>query len=70
MAKTYNKSSNSKYNKIENNDEQIFAGRVPPQDILSEQALLGAILISPETIYDVLDTVTEKSFYVEKHRII
>ena len=65
MAKTnYNKKNNFP------DEEKVFANRVPPQDIMSEQALLGAILISPDSIYDILDIITEKSFYVEKHRII
>jgi len=44
--------------------------RVPPQNIDSERALLGAIMLRPETMIDVLDTINEDAFYVEKHRII
>ena len=44
--------------------------RIPPQNIESEKALLGSIMIKPEAIYDVMDIVSEQSFYAEKHRII
>ena len=70
MARTNYKNSKGNYQDNQIDTDKVFAGRVPPQDILSEQALLGAILISPEVIYDVLDIITEKSFYVDKHRII
>ncbi|MEK7581863.1 MAG: replicative DNA helicase [Patescibacteria group bacterium] len=44
--------------------------RVPPQNIDSEKALLGAIMLRPEAMHEVIDKVEEDSFYVEKHRII
>ncbi len=44
--------------------------RVPPQNIDSEKALLGALMLSPESMYDVSDVITRESFYVDKHRII
>jgi len=44
--------------------------RVPPQNIDSEKALLGSIMLKPEAVYDIMDIVTAESFYSEKHRII
>lgn len=44
--------------------------RLPPQNIDSEKALLGSIMLKPESINDVFDIVTGDSFYSEKHRII
>jgi len=44
--------------------------RVPPQNIDSEKALLGSIMLRPEAMHDVIDTVKPDSFYSEKHRII
>ncbi|MGE5540963.1 MAG: replicative DNA helicase [Bacillota bacterium] len=44
--------------------------RVPPQSLESERALLGALLLKPEAIHDVADTIKPESFYAEKHRII
>ncbi len=44
--------------------------RVPPQAIDAERALLGAIMLKPECMYDITDSITADSFYVEKHRAI
>ena len=44
--------------------------RVPPQDIDTEKALIGAIMLKSDNIDEILDAVTPESFYVEKHRII
>jgi replicative DNA helicase len=44
--------------------------RVPPQNIESERALLGSILLRPDAIYDIIDIVSTDSFYSEKHRLI
>lgn len=44
--------------------------RVPPQSLDSERGLLGALLLKPEAIHDISDTVRADSFYAEKHRLI
>ena len=44
--------------------------RIPPQSIESEQALLGSIMLRPESIHEVIDTVRPDTFYAEKHRLI
>jgi replicative DNA helicase len=44
--------------------------RVPPQNIESEQALLGSIMLKPEGIMDAIDIISSDSFYAEKHRIV
>ena len=44
--------------------------RVPPQNIDSERALIGSVMIKPEAMYDVADLVSDEAFYAEKHRII
>jgi len=44
--------------------------RLPPQDIETERALLGALLINQNAIYEVSDTIGIESFYSGKHRII
>jgi replicative DNA helicase len=49
-------------------DGQIV--RIPPQSMDSERALLGALLLKPEAIHDISDTVRADSFYAEKHRVI
>ena len=44
--------------------------RIPPQNIDSEKALLGSIMLKPEAMHEVIDMVKPDSFYGEKHRII
>ncbi len=44
--------------------------KTPPQNIEAEQALIGAILLRPEIIYDLVDIVQASSFYSERHRTI
>jgi len=44
--------------------------RVPPQDLDTEKALLGAVMLSPNSMYDIADTVNPDSFYAAKHGII
>ncbi len=46
------------------------AVRVPPQDIEMERALLGALMLSQNAMYEVADQVGVDSFYVGKHRTI
>ena len=44
--------------------------RVPPQNLESEMALLGSIMLRPEALFDVMDIISSDSFYSEKHRVI
>ncbi len=44
--------------------------RVPPQNIEAEKALLGAIMMRPQSIYDISDQLAKDAFYSEKHKII
>ncbi len=44
--------------------------RVPPQNIDSEKALLGALMVRADAINEVVDSIEPDSFYAEKHRII
>ncbi|MEX0931354.1 MAG: replicative DNA helicase [Candidatus Paceibacterota bacterium] len=53
-----------------NSGERTSGVRIPPQHNDSEQALLGSIMLDPELIIDLLDLISERSFYSEKHRII
>ncbi len=45
-------------------------GRIPPNNIEAEEALLGAMLISKEAIADAIETVKESDFYKPSHAII
>lgn len=44
--------------------------RIPPQSLDAEKALLGALMLRKEAIYEIDDLVTPDTFYSEKHRII
>ncbi len=44
--------------------------RVPPQNVDSEKALLGSIMLRSEVIFDILDIISDECFYSEKHRLI
>src|SRR3989338_3073334 len=46
------------------------AVKVPPQDIEMERALLGALMLNQNAIYEVADLVGVDSFYASKHRTI
>lgn len=41
-----------------------------PTSVEAEQAVLGGLLLSPDSIVDIGDTVSESDFYVMGHRII
>lgn len=44
--------------------------RIPPQSLEAEMALLGSIMLRPDSIYEVMDIVAPRSFYFEKNRIV
>jgi len=44
--------------------------RIPPQDLETEKALLGSILLVPDSVYEISDIVNKNDFYSEKHKII
>lgn len=44
--------------------------RIPPNNIDSERALLGSIMLRPEAIHEIMDIIKSEAFYAEKHRII
>jgi len=44
--------------------------RIPPQNLDAEKALLGALMIRKEAMFDIDDIITPDTFYSEKHRII
>jgi replicative DNA helicase len=44
--------------------------RIPPNNIDSERALLGSIMLRPEAIHEIMDIIKAEAFYAEKHRVI
>ncbi len=49
---------------------ELSKGRIPPQAVEFEEAVLGAMLIDNTAIGDVIDILAPESFYKEAHRII
>lgn len=45
-------------------------GRVPPQDIVAEKSLLGAILISDGIMPEILTILKPRDFYEKRHEVI
>ena len=51
-------------------EDPLRGPRVPPQDIESEKALLGSLLLSSDSLFEVIDIINVHSFYAVKHQII
>ena len=45
-------------------------GRIPPQDVVAEKSLLGAILLSDEVLSEITMILRPQDFYEEAHQII
>lgn len=45
-------------------------GRIPPQDVVAEKSLLGAILISDAVLPEILTILRPQDFYEKSHQII
>jgi replicative DNA helicase len=44
--------------------------KIPPQSQESEKALIGAILLRPESVYEIMDMITPEAFYATKNKLI
>jgi replicative DNA helicase len=44
--------------------------RIPPQDLIAEQSVLGGMLLSKDAIADVIEILRERDFYRPAHEII
>ena len=69
------KSSKRSYENYRDRDrdtdnDPLRGPRIPPQDLESEKALLGSLLLSSDALFDISDVVSSKSFYAAKHQII
>ena len=52
------------------NESSIEALRVPPHSIEAEQAVLGGLMLAPESWDRVADRLTEDDFYRRDHRLV
>lgn len=44
--------------------------KIPPHNLEAEESLLGAVLVEPDSLHKVLDSLTAEDFYKESHRVI
>ena len=44
--------------------------RIPPNSIEAEQAVLGGLMLSPDSLDKVADKLTDDDFYRKDHRLI
>ena len=51
-------------------DNNHIDGRIPPQDIVAEKSLLGAMMLSDNGMADVLTVIRPDDFYDKRHREI
>ncbi len=45
-------------------------GRVPPQDIVAEKSVLGAIIIDNDVLPEILNILKPRDLYEPRHQII
>ncbi len=53
-----------------NTKDKINGLRIPPQSLEAEKALLGSIMIRPEMMHEVIDVVSDRAFYSDRHKLI
>jgi len=47
-----------------------YSQRIPPQNTESEKALLGSIMLRPESLSEIMDIIRPEAFYMERHKTI
>ncbi len=57
-------------NSQNNNQNQKNNLKIPPQNNESEMAVLGSIMMSPDSLNEVLDIIIPEAFYSARHRLI
>lgn len=60
----------NEFPQMTNPTKLIVAGKVPPQNIEAEQAVLGSILLKAETFGAVLEILKPHDFYKDGHKLI
>ncbi len=63
-------SSTSKRSARSASDSGLLSGKIPPQAVPLEEAVLGALLLEKDALLVVLDILRPPSFYVEAHQLI
>lgn len=70
QGKSTNTASRRKPRNVGNTFESIDFGRVPPQAVDLEEAVLGALMLEKEAVNEVIDILMPESFYREEHQRI
>ncbi|MBW2658565.1 MAG: replicative DNA helicase [Deltaproteobacteria bacterium] len=60
----------SDFSRISEPSGSVMAGRVPPQNLEAEQAVLGSILLKADVFASVLEIIKPQDFYKESHKLI
>ncbi len=50
--------------------DELSSLRIPPQDLETEKALLGSLLLVPDSFFEIAHIINRNDFYSEKHKII
>lgn len=61
---------NSNNRAIKKKDSNTFGGKLPPQAVDLEEAVLGALMLEKSPVNDVIDVLKPESFYKEAHQRI
>lgn len=64
------KSKRLKAIKPENDLSKITRGKIQPQALELEQAVLGAVMLDRDAMPDIIDLLRPESFYLESHQVI
>lgn len=51
-------------------ENKLDALRIPPQSVQAEQAVVGGLMLDPESLWKIKDLLTEDDFYRRDHRMI
>ena len=51
-------------------DNELLNDSLPPQNIEAEQAVLGAVFLSPDALADAMEFVEAKDFYRRAHQLL
>ncbi len=70
LVNMLSESGNARIGRMTNGNQKNNRMKLPPQNIESEKALLGSIMMRPGAIYEIIDIVSTRSFYSEKNKII
>lgn len=75
MAKKLTESFSQKLEQIRKNAPEVYPeflelGKVPPQSLAIEEAILGALMLERDALANVLEILQPDMFYKEEHKII